>query len=295
MKISVAIAAYRGEKFIGEQLASIAAQTRVPDEVVVCDDSPDDLTEMAVNGFRDLLNIRYFRNTPALGVAANFNKALALASGDLVFLCDQDDLWYPDKVSVMSKAAGEEEIAAVFCDSDITDADGHPLGFTHLESRGCKELYHLPRGVWEGQFVYSCRRFPAAGHDMALSRALLERILPIPDIPACHDNYLGVAAAALDAWHAVPRSLGIFRRHEQSLSGAGKNFSLFGQLKEAVASVRNDSFSWNVRLFSAVRDALPDLPPERRALLDERIAHSANRAAMNVSFRRRLPLIMAQC
>ncbi|MBE6377007.1 MAG: glycosyltransferase [Lentisphaerae bacterium] len=294
MKISVAIAAYRGEKFIGEQLASIAAQTRVPDEVVICDDSPDHLTEKAVSAFRELLNIRYYRNTPALGVAGNFNKALALADGDLVFLCDQDDLWYPEKVAVMSKAVGDEELAAVFCDSDITDADCRPLNITHLESRGYGFLKNLPPGVWEGQFLHCCRRVPAAGHDMALTGKLLEKLLPIPEISACHDNFLGVAAAALDCWHIVPRPLGIFRRHDASASGAGKGVSLLSQLHEAVKSVQDDTFTWNVRLFRAVLETLPDLTPERKKLLAERIEFSEKRAEMNLPFFRRLPLIYAQ-
>ena len=97
MTISVAIAAYRGEKFIGEELQSISDQQIVPDEVVICDDSPDDLTEKEVRKFEKILNIRYFRNPVQLGVAANFNKALALCSGDIVFLADQDDVWYPYK------------------------------------------------------------------------------------------------------------------------------------------------------------------------------------------------------
>ena len=139
MKISVAIAAYCGEKFIGEQLASIIAQTRMPDEVVVCDDSPDEATGNEVAKFSGMLNIRYIRNDTPLGAAANFNKAVSLCSGDVIFLCDQDDLWYPEKVAVMSRFLASGGIKAVFCDSDITDADGHPCGFTHLESRGyCK-------------------------------------------------------------------------------------------------------------------------------------------------------------
>ena len=44
MRVSIAIATYNGELFIEEQLKSIASQTRLPDEVIVCDDCSSDCT-----------------------------------------------------------------------------------------------------------------------------------------------------------------------------------------------------------------------------------------------------------
>ena len=76
MKISVAIAAYKGEKFIGEQIASLLEQTLLPDEIVITDDSPDELTEKAVKKFSDP-RIRYFRNDKQLGVNRNFERAIS--------------------------------------------------------------------------------------------------------------------------------------------------------------------------------------------------------------------------
>lgn len=290
-RISVAVAAYRGEAFIGEQLASIAAQTVIPDEVVICDDSPDDLTENAVMKYRETLNIRYFRNPAALGVAGNFNRALSLCAGEVVFLCDQDDVWYPEKVARMMKLF-DLGAQAVFCDSDITDGSGKTSGFTHLQSRGYGLLRTLPEGKYLTQFADSCRRFPAAGHDMALSGALLKKLLPLPELDACHDNYLGLAAAALDEWFIVPQSLGIFRRHGRNSSGAGEKISFAGQLQAARKSVKENTFQWNADLFQAVIDRLPELPADRQQMLSQRQQHSASRAAMNKGFFRRLPLVL---
>ena len=145
MKISVVMAAYRGEKFIGAQLQSLAAQTRPPDEVVITDDSPDDATRREVERFSGLLPLRYVANPVRLGVTGNFNAALAQTTGDAVFLCDQDDVWYPEKIEAMCEYL-DAECAAVFCDSDVTDENGVPQGFTHLESRGYGTLRKLPAG-----------------------------------------------------------------------------------------------------------------------------------------------------
>ncbi|MBQ4328600.1 MAG: glycosyltransferase [Lentisphaeria bacterium] len=293
MKISVAIAAYRGEKYIGDQLVSIVNQTVVPDEVVICDDSPDDLTENEVRKFEKFLNIRYFRNSAQLGAAANFNKALSLCSGNVVFLADQDDVWYPYKVAWMMErfSAGAQ---AVFCDSDITDANGEKMGFTHFESRGYVGLRKYAPGVWKSQFSDSCCRFPAAGHDMALKNDLLKKLLPIPELANCHDNYLGVAAAAFDAWEIVPDSCGTFRRHGNNSSGAGAKLSFLGQLKTARASVKNNSFAWNAELFRSIIEKLPDLPRERIALLKERMEHSLARAQMGEKKSKKLRLIIQE-
>ena len=101
MKISVVIAAYRGEKFIGAQLQSIAGQSVPVDEIIICDDSPDGLTRLEIEKFTGILPIRYVANEKTLGVTGNFNRALHLVTGDVVFLCDQDDVWYPEKTAKM--------------------------------------------------------------------------------------------------------------------------------------------------------------------------------------------------
>lgn len=291
MKISVAIAACRGGRFIGEQLASIAAQTRLPDEVVICDDGPDELTAQAVREFSGVLPLKYQINPEVLGVTGNFNQVLSLASGDAVFLCDQDDVWYPEKVAVMSSFLIPGEATGVFCDSDVAGENGNTTGVTHFETRGYGKLRHCQAGVWQGQFAASCRRFPAAGHDMALSAVLLKKLLPLPDLPACHDNYLGVAGAALGAWRVVPQSLGIFRRHRGSASGAGRKMSWTEQFRAAQQSVKDNTFAWNAALFQAVADRLPELPDEISQVLTARAMHSRNRAAMDAPLLKRLPLI----
>jgi glycosyltransferase involved in cell wall biosynthesis len=291
VKISVAIAAYCGEKYIGEQLASIAAQSRVPDEVVIGDDSPDDRMEKVIRDFSGMLNIRYFRNEFPLGAAANFNRVLSEVAGNVVFLCDQDDLWYPTKVAEMSRVLAGGGLKGVFCDSTVTDAEAHPLGFSHFDSRGYSGLRKDPDRFLKNQFEASLRRFPAAGHDMALTGELLEKLLPIPELSNCHDNYLGVGGAALDAWECIPKELGIFRRHEKSTSQAGKKLTLAAQLKAAKESIGKNTFAWNAVLFQSVADRLPDLPAERRELLLSRVRHSRNREAMNTGFVRRAGLI----
>ena len=104
-KVSVVLAAYRGEKYIADQLRSLFVQTYSPDEILIGDDSPDDATETVV---REMLHrapphcrVDYCRNREQLGVDRNFEALTRKASGDLIFICDQDDIWSKRKIERM--------------------------------------------------------------------------------------------------------------------------------------------------------------------------------------------------
>lgn len=94
--VSVVIAAYRGEKYIGGQLRSLFCQTIQPDEILIGDDSPDDLTEKAVRSILaevpESIRIDYRRNREQRGITGNFSELAERASGDYIFFCDQDDV-----------------------------------------------------------------------------------------------------------------------------------------------------------------------------------------------------------
>src|SRR4051794_15860948 len=95
---SVAMCTYNGARFIGAQLASVAAQTRTPDELIVCDDRSTDETVAIVQKFADSapFRVRLHVNEENLGSTKNFERAVSLCEGDLIALCDQDDVWLPE-------------------------------------------------------------------------------------------------------------------------------------------------------------------------------------------------------
>ncbi len=96
-RISIALCTYNGERFLNQQLASMAQQTRLPDELVVCDDRSTDRTLTMVREFAASAPypVRIFQNEQNLGFAANFERAIRLCQGNLIALSDQDDIWYP--------------------------------------------------------------------------------------------------------------------------------------------------------------------------------------------------------
>src|ERR1700761_4532631 len=101
-KISVALCTFNGELFLRQQLASIQQQTRLPDELLVCDDGSSDQTLTIVREFAASapFPVKLFENEQNLGFAANFERAIRLCEGSLIALCDQDDIWYPTRLQL---------------------------------------------------------------------------------------------------------------------------------------------------------------------------------------------------
>ena len=105
-RISIAMTTYNSERFVAEQLESFVRQERLPDELVVSDDASVDSTVEVVRGFaaRAPFPVRLFVNQQHLGLTKNFERAIAESTGDIIFLSDADDSWYPHKILVMERA-----------------------------------------------------------------------------------------------------------------------------------------------------------------------------------------------
>lgn len=101
MKTSVVLSAYNGEKFILEQLESIRIQTVPVDEVIILDDCSTDNTAKICQDFITQHNLSHWHfevNTQNKGFVQNFYAGFQKATGEIIFICDQDDIWRPNKV-----------------------------------------------------------------------------------------------------------------------------------------------------------------------------------------------------
>lgn len=129
-KISVALCTYNGEKFIEQQLDSILNQTISVDEIIICDDCSKDNTVALINKYV-LKNPELFKlyiNEVNLKSNANFEKAIQLASGDFIFLSDQDDIWRNDKVEKILSVFDENKKAeGVFSNADFIDDNNNTI------------------------------------------------------------------------------------------------------------------------------------------------------------------------
>src|SRR5882672_9093136 len=130
-RISVAMCIYNGARFLPRQLESIAAQTRLPDELVVCDDGSSDESRAIVRWFANdaPFTVRLEINERNLGSTRNFGKAIGLCEGDVIALSDQDDVWKPQKLAHLWQVLQQNPGAGyVFSNADLIDERGSPLG-----------------------------------------------------------------------------------------------------------------------------------------------------------------------
>jgi glycosyltransferase involved in cell wall biosynthesis len=140
LPISVALATFNGEKYLPEQLDSLAQQSQKPAELVVCDDRSTDATIAILRDFARTapFPVRIFENPEHLYFKANFMKAASLCSAPIVAFCDQDDIWLADKIEALSEAF-KSDCLAVSHDLSVFYNDNRPpipSYFDHLARNG---------------------------------------------------------------------------------------------------------------------------------------------------------------
>lgn len=122
---------YCGERYVRLQLESLLSQQRRPDEVIICDDCSKDATADIVRQFikeNQLENWHFEVNKQNKGFIKNFADAISLTTGNIIFLCDQDDVWHQDKLSRMEKLFDSHpEAMAINGSFRFVDGTGAPI------------------------------------------------------------------------------------------------------------------------------------------------------------------------
>ena len=188
-RVSVVLCTYNGERFLQEQLLSIACQTLPPMELVVCDDGSTDNTLSILRQFAAsaAFPVRIHCNSERLGSTANFQQGVKLARGELLALCDQDDVWKADKLDRLTRVLEDDSVGGVFTDASLIDEAGQLLDGS-LWSRG-----HLPPESQQ-QFVQDpvgllLKQDVATGATMMFRRCVRDLYGEIPP-EWVHDGWL---------------------------------------------------------------------------------------------------------
>ncbi|HTL41895.1 MAG TPA: glycosyltransferase family 2 protein [Pseudolysinimonas sp.] len=221
--VSVVLCTHNGAQYVGEQVASILQQVPAPTELVLGDDASTDDTVAIVERLAADAGVQLVlrRHDPALGVRANFADALDHATGELIALSDQDDIWHEGKLSTLIAAfAADPDLLLVHSDARLVDADGRPLGLTLLQA--LEATAHERAGLERGDaFATLMRRNLVTGATVMVRRSLLERAAPFaPDW--VHDEWLAVIAAATGKLRLLPAELIDYRQHGANQIGARK-------------------------------------------------------------------------
>ncbi len=205
--ISVALAAYKGEKYIEEQLLSILPQLSASDEVIVSDDRPGGATERIVKRIMaDDPRVIYVEGK-GRGVVQNFVNAIRYCRGDKIFLCDQDDVWLPNKVSAVMEAF-DKGATLVLHNAYVTDRDLNITDYSFFEKRGSKKGFW--RNIIKNSYMGCC---------MAFDRKLLKKIMPIPRYIPMHDQWIGLMGEKYGKVKFIDTPLIYYRVHGGNVTG----------------------------------------------------------------------------
>lgn len=304
MFVSVALCTHNGADYLAPQIESICRQTRLPDEIVLSDDASSDATvdlarrEVGRWAAEGAPRLRILRNATALGISANFEQALRACSGDVIVLCDQDDVWLPDRVErALSEFNRRPDLLLLHSDAQLVDADGRTIGhglFHALEVRPW-EISWLHEGRAFDVFL---RRNLVTGATTMFRRELLQCALPFP--PGwLHDEWLGAVAATVGRVDVLELALVAYRQHGRNAIGA-RRLSAVEMVQRALAPRGRTHFeraekaqAWLARL-DALIAAGWHVPPRMRQNLVERLAHQRFRAALPASRLRRIRPIMRE-
>ena len=232
-RVSIAMCTYNGTRYIQEQLDSIAAQTRLPDELVVCDDRSSDSTIEILKSFMSKVSfpVRLYVNEENLGLCKNREKTISLCTGDIIVLSDWDDVWKPDKIQKILAAFAENlEAGYVFSNAELVDESLSPLGTTLWEAKGFNSLleeYSYP----DAQVRILLKQNLVWGATLAFRSSIKNLVLPISPFYCLEDAWIALLASCA-GFYGVPLSdsLLYYRQHTTQVAG-GKKETLYQKLK----------------------------------------------------------------
>lgn len=297
MKISVAMCTFNGARYLPEQLESLALQTRLPDELVVCDDNSTDQTVSLISDFAASASFPVIVkvNKQTLGSTKNFEQAITLCQGDVIALCDQDDVWLPGKLErFAAEFSGVPGVGLIFTDGEVVDEILQPLGYSIWQKLGFgrTEMLRLRRGKGFDALLQGAT---VTGATAAFRSRFRPLILPFrSDLPLIHDAWISILIAAVAEVLPVPDLLIRYRQHSSQQVGAlARNKPhrprFLAQPGEALE--RQNPYAEMLAVARAVNQRLVDRQAEfdsRRVLpgLEAKINHLNVRARMS---RARLP------
>lgn len=219
--VSVALCTRNGESFIREQLSSILEQSVLPSQLVISDDASTDGTDTIVTATiaawqlahpDTRLDIVRINNPAALGVTANFAGTIAACGGELIALCDQDDIWPPRRLERMTAVFDSRpDLLLLHTDARLIDARGRATGGSLFESLGVTPATR--RAVHSGHaFEVLMKRNIVTGATTVFRRIVADLAAPFPRAWV-HDEWLAVVAATAGKVDLLEEDLLGYRQH----------------------------------------------------------------------------------
>lgn len=239
MKTAIAMTTYNGEKYILELLNSLLKQKSYIDEVVIYDDNSTDRTYEIIKKYiieNHLFNWNIYRNNINIGWKKNFRQALSACHSDLIFLCDQDDIWKSWKIKEMKQIMEEhKEINLLLSNYSVI----YENRFEKVKVKGLnRNDGSLKKIKFNRKFMYVLR----PGCTFCVKKELVELMQKYDSDEFAHDSMLWNMGMLSDTIYLYNRNCIEFRRHEGSASAPMMPINLKRKQKDLKIDIKKAEY-----------------------------------------------------
>ena len=230
MKVSIAMATYNGETYLKEQLDSLRAQTYPVDEVIICDDRSKDQTVSILEHYIEENHLSHWKvtvNEQNKGFIGIFFGALEQTTGDVIFMCDQDDVWEQNKVQEMvSYLQTHPKVEALNTAVRLIDQQGAPIPVKKKRGYCNANILHMnvkENASAEIDFPFLVKSNVSPGCTMCITKSLKEKVLPYRELCVTdqvpHDWFFNLMASLEQGVVFYNKAFTGYRMHENNTIG----------------------------------------------------------------------------
>lgn len=197
--ISVAMAVYNGSRFINEQLDSIIDQLEESDELIISyDESSDDTFSIITEYSERFKQVRVVKD-PGRGVFSNFENAIRNASGDYIFISDQDDIWAAGKREKIVRDFERTKVDMVIHNAVHIDVEGNEI------SNDFFSTFNIRNGI-----IRNFLKPRYSGCCIAFRKKMKKLLIPIPRKVGAYDHWIGMVGEVFGSVYFEP---GVYLKH----------------------------------------------------------------------------------
>lgn len=285
LQCSVALATFNGERFIRQQLYSIVNQSHKVDEIIISDDLSNDNTIEIVKSFTEEypeISWKIILGDSNKGYRENFRKAASFCTKDIVFFCDQDDIWYPTKVQTMMEIFEKKpEVLTIISDFKTIGQDG-----VLLQPEEMGESLFITNRLWNNKNILEkIKLYEAVSHVQGMGCATATRYEIVQMYLKCnlnwsHDHLIDVISAMHSGFYFYAQPLLYYRQHGHNTIGmpvGGPNLRKISFLKKIYifftvikhCFIKKSSCDCKKRLFYLETDSLEYISKEVGCIYEE--------------------------
>lgn len=277
-KVSIAMATYNGERFLRKQLDSLFKQTILPYEVIVVDDCSKDNTIKILEEYKKNNGLIYYINDQNKGVNKTFERALKECTGDYIMFCDQDDIWFPNKIEItLNKMLEIENNKPAIVSSQCINIDANDKILTYKKKK-YKDPLSLEATLIDKGFSQGC--------SLMINKKLISNLNTFPENRKLYDAYISFAGACIGNKYNICEPLMYYRRHDQNVMGKLEKINNHNPLKKIKSKLTNRLFpQYRLNIIKETKDEYGHMfKPEALKLSNEILNFNNSNIIKRISF-----------